>query len=84
MKKLDVEFETNMRLEQAWFKRRRLELEMQMKEPETKHQLLEEKRELERKVKRTELENGDARLQSTSAQDKSPFNWTLKKRDVSE
>ena len=73
-----------MQLEQARFERRRLELEMQMKELETKHQLLEEERELERKVKRTALENDDARSQSTSARDKSPFNWTPKKRDVSD
>ena len=59
-------------------------MEMQMKELETKHQLLEEERELERKVKRTALENGDARFQSTGARDKSPFNWALKKRDVSD
>ena len=72
--KHDIEFETKMRLEQARFERRRLELENQMKELETKHQLLEEERELERKVKRTALENDDARSQSTSARDKSPFN----------
>ena len=74
MKKFDVEIKTKMRLEQARFERRRLELEMQMKELETKHQLLEEERELERKVKRTALENDDARSQSTGARDKSPFN----------
>ena len=84
MKKFDIEFETKMRLEQARFERRKLELEMQMKELETKHQLLEEERELERKVKRTALENDDARSQSTGARDKSPFNWTPKKRDVSD
>ena len=83
MKKFDIEFETKMQLEQARFERRRLELEMQMKEVETEHQLLEEERELERKVKRTALENDDVRSQSTGAQDKSPFNWTPKKRDVS-
>ena len=83
MKKFDIEFETKIRLEQARFERKRLELEMQMKELETKHQLLEEERELERKKKRTALENDDARSQSTSARDKSPFNWTPKKRDVS-
>ena len=82
MKKFDIEFETKMRLEQARFERRRLELEMQMKELETKHQLLEEERELERKVKRTALENDDARSQSTGARDKSPFNWTPRKRDL--
>ena len=37
MKKSGFEFETKMRLEQARFERRRLELEMQMKEMETKH-----------------------------------------------
>ena len=84
MKKFDIEFETKMRMEQARFEQRKLELEMQMKELETKHQLLEEERELERKVKRTALENNDARSQSTSARDKSPFNWTPKKRDVSD
>ena len=83
MKKFDIEFETKMQLEQARFERKRLELEMQMKELETKHQLLEEERELERKVTRTALENDDARSQSTSARDKSPFNWTPKKRNVS-
>ena len=74
MKKFDIEFETKMRLEQARFERRKLELEL-----EIKHQLLEEERELERKVKRTALENDYARSQSTGARDKSPFNWTPKK-----
>ena len=82
--KFDIEFEIKMRLEQARFERRRLELEMQMKELETKHQVLEEERELERNVKRTALETDDARFQSTSARDKSHFNWTPKKRDVSD
>ena len=54
-----------------------------MMELETKHQLLEEERELERKVKRTALENDDGRSQLTVARDKPPFNWTPKKRDVS-
>ena len=35
-------------------------------------------------MKRTALENDDARSQSTSAREKSPFNWTPKKRDVSD
>ena len=83
MKKFHVEFETKMRLEQALFERRRLELEMQMKELESKHQTLEEERERERKVKRTALKNDDARSQSTGARDKSPFNWTPKKKVVS-
>ena len=55
-----------------------------MKELETKHQLLEEERELERKVKRTALENDDARSQSTGARDNSPFNWIPMTRDVSD
>ena len=84
MKKFDIEFETKMRLEQAPLERRRLELEMQMKELETKHQLLEEERELERKVKRAALENDDGRSQSTGARDKSHFNWTPKKRNISD
>ena len=84
MKKFDIEFKTKMQLEQERFKRRRLKLEMQMKELEAKYQLLEEERELERKVKRTSLENKDVRSQSTSARDKSPFYRTPKKRDVSD
>ena len=84
MKNFDIEIKTKMRLEQARFERMKLELEMQMKELETKHQLLEEERELERKVKRTALENEDARSQSTSARDKTTLNWPLKKRDVSD
>ena len=84
MIKFDIEFETKMQLEQARFERRRLELEMQMKELETKHQLLEEERELERKVKRTALENDDIRSQSTGARDISPFNWTPKAKNVSD
>ena len=67
MKKFNAEFKTKMRLEQARFERRRLKLEMQMTELETKHLLLEEERELERKMKRTALENNDARSQSTDA-----------------
>ena len=78
----NIDFKTKLRLEQAQFDRRKLELEMQMKELETKHQLLEEERDLERKVKRTALENSDVRSQSTTSRDKSPFNWTLKIRDV--
>ena len=55
-----------------------------MRELETKHQLLEEKRELGRNVKRTALENDDARSKSTGARDKSPFNWTPKKKHFSD
>ena len=84
MKNSDIELETKMRLEQARFEQRRLELEMQMKELETKHKLLEEEPELERKVKRTALENDYGRSQSTGAREKTPFNWTSKERDVSD
>ena len=84
IKKFDVEFQTKMQLEQAQFERKKLELEMQMKEMETKHQLLEEERELERKVKRTALDNDDVRSQSTSARNKPPFNWNPKKRDATD
>ena len=61
MKEFDIELETNMRLKQARFEWRRQVLEMQMKELETKHQLMEEERELERKVQRTALETDDVR-----------------------
>ena len=74
MKKFDIEFETKMRLEQVRLERRRLELEMQMKKLETKHQLLEGEFELEHKVKRTTLESDDSRSQATDSRDKSPFN----------
>ena len=84
MKKFDIEFKNTIPLEQARFEWRKLELEMQIKKLETKHQLREEERELERKVKRTALENDDARSQSTGARDKSLFNWTPKKRNVSD
>ena len=82
MKKFDIDFKTKTRIEQVRFELRRPELKMQMKELETKQQLLEEERELERKVKRTGLENDDVRSQSTSARDQLPFNWTPKKKDV--
>ena len=84
MKKFDIEFKTMMLLEQARFERRKVELEMQVRELESKHQLLEEERELERKMKRTALEKDDVRSDSTRDQDKSPFNWTPKKRNVSD
>ena len=71
-----------MRLEQAPFQRRKLALEKQLKEQETKRHLLEEQRELERKVRRTAFENDDVGPWTTSAQDKSSFNWT--KKDVSD
>ena len=71
-----------MRQQQVRFQRRKLELEMQMSELETKHHLLEEDLELERKVKRKAIENDDVHSQSTCARDKSRFNWTTKKRDI--
>ena len=49
---------------------------MQMKELQTKHQLLEEESELERKVKRTALENDDVLSKSTSGREKSLLKWT--------
>ena len=57
---------------------------MQMKDLETKHQLLQQERELERKVKRRALENDGVRCQSTGARDISPFNWSPKKKNVSD
>ena len=63
MGKIDIEFEAMLQLEQAQFAQRRLALEMPISKIETEHQLLEEKRELERKVKKTALEN-DENIQS--------------------
>ena len=40
---------------------------MQMREFEDKHQLLDEERDQERKVKRAALENDEVRFQSTNA-----------------
>ena len=73
-----------MRLEQARFKWRKLELETQMKELETKHHLLQEERELDRKVKKTALVINEVRSQSNIAGDKSLLNWTPNKTDVSD
>ena len=73
-----------MRLEQARFEPRRLELEIKMGELETKHHLLGEEHELERKVKRTALQKDAVCFQTTSARNKSPFNWTPKTREVSD
>ena len=58
MNKFDIEFENKMPVEQTCFERRKLELEMQMKELETKHYLPQEERELRRKMKRKAIENG--------------------------
>ena len=45
MKIFEIEFETELLLEQESCERRKLELEMPMKELETRHQILEEQRE---------------------------------------
>ena len=73
-----------MQIERAQFDRKRMELEIQMKELEMQHQLRQKKRDLERQLQRTALEKDDLRSQPTKARDKSPFNWTPKGRDVSE
>ena len=69
MKKIDINFATkSCDYSRHALIEGKLELEMQMKELETKHHLLEEELELERIVRRTALENDDARPQTTSAQ----------------
>ena len=83
MKKFDIEFKTKMPLEQARFERRKLELEMQKKELENKHQLLEEERELQRKVKRTALENDDAQDNQLVLKTNHPSTG-LQKREMSQ
>ena len=83
MKEFKIEFERKLQIERAQFDRKRLELEMQMKELEMQHQLRQKERDLERQFQRTALEKDDLRSQSTKARDKSPFNWTPKGRDVS-
>ena len=79
-----IEFETKMHLVQARFERKKLELKLQMKKLETKHQLLEEERELERKLKRAALGNDDFRSQSTSAHDRSFFSTRRQRRLMSQ
>ena len=83
-KEFAIEFERKLQIERAQFDRKRMELEMQMKELEKQHQLRQKERDLERQLQRTALEKDDLRSQSTKASDKSPFNWTPKWRDVSE
>ena len=53
---------------------------MQMKELETKHHIVDEEHELERKAKRTALGNGDVRSLSISAGDKARLNLAPKKK----
>ena len=84
IKEFEIEFERKLQIERAQFDRKRLDLEMQMKELEMQHQLREKQRDLERQLQKTALEKDDFRSQSTKARDKSPFNWTPKGRDVSE
>ena len=81
--KLNIAFRTKLQLEQARFQRRNFELEVQMRKLETKHQLLQEEREHERKAYETALEDDNFCFQSTIPRDKSSFNWNVKKRDVS-
>ena len=50
----------------------------------TKHQLLEQERKLERKMKRTALENNDILSHSNCLLNKSSFNWNPKIKDVSD
>ena len=83
LKEFEIDFERKLQIERAQFDRKRLELEMQMKELEMQHQLRQKERDLERQFQRTALEKDDLRSQSTKARDKSPFNWTPKGRDVS-
>ena len=71
-----------MQLVQAKYERTELELELKMKKLEAKHQLLEEEPELERKMNRAAIENDYVR--SNSAHDRSLFNRTPKKTDVSD
>ena len=56
MNQFDIEFETKLRLEQTCFERKKLELEMQMKRFEQEYQIMEEQRQVHRKVKRTVFE----------------------------
>ena len=84
MKEFEIDSERKLQIERAQFDQKRLELEMQMKELEMQHQLRQKERDLERQLQRTALEKDDLRSQSTKARDKSPFNWTPKRRDVSE
>ena len=54
---------------------------MQMKKLEMQHQLWERKRELERKLQITTLEEDDLRSQTTKVRDNSPFIW-IQKREM--
>ena len=80
MTKFDFEFKTKLRLEQARFKRRKLELETQMKELETKYQLLEKEHDSKRKVMRTALDNDDFRSNQPVLETNQPSNGPQKER----
>ena len=56
--------------------------EMQMKELETKHELLKKERELECEMNRTPLENNDNRSQSTSPRGTHSSNGTQKQSSL--
>ena len=80
----NLKTKTKIQLEQPRFEGRKLEPELQMEELKTKHHLLEEQRELERKVKRIALKSEDVRSQSTNAPEKSCLNSISQKRDVTD
>ena len=63
MKKFDIGFKTKLYLEQARSESRTRELEMHIKKTEINQQLVENERELQRKLKRTALESDDVRPQ---------------------
>ena len=58
-----------LQLERTQFERKKLKLELQMKELEMQHQLWESKQELERKLQITALKNDNVRSSSTKARD---------------
>ena len=70
MKKINIDFETKLLLDQAQFEQRKLQLEMQMKEIETKRSLVEREGELEQERRNMKLENDGAGSQLTNAQNK--------------
>ena len=84
MKKINVEIKTKMRLEQERFECGKLELEMQMKELATKYHLLEEERDLERKMRGTGLEIEDVRSPNQLLLETICPSTGTKKRDVSD
>ena len=62
----------------------KIRAKMKSNKVKTKHQLLEQERKLEHKMKRTALENNDIRSQSKCLLNKSSFNWNPKIKDVSD